>query len=74
MSDLGTLGGTDSEGFGINASGQVTGHSYTSGNGTDRAFLWTSGGNGWSGWLNRYVTVIFVCLTPHSSNVSTRET
>ena len=38
--DLGTLGGTHSGGYGINASGQVTGFSNTSGDATD-AFRWT---------------------------------
>jgi len=43
MHDLGTLGGTSSGGWGINDSGQVTGHSYTTGDDhtTTRAFLWT---------------------------------
>ncbi|MEX2306134.1 MAG: PEP-CTERM sorting domain-containing protein [Pirellulales bacterium] len=64
MHDLGTLGGRDSFGHGINASGQVTGASFTMA-GT-RAFLWTPttpnsstgtmidlgslGGSGSSGW------------------------
>ena len=30
-----------SVGYGINASGQVTGHSYTTGDVADHAFLWT---------------------------------
>jgi probable HAF family extracellular repeat protein len=40
MHDLGTLGGTGSNGYGINDNGQVTGQSSTTG-GTLRAFLWT---------------------------------
>ena len=32
VTDLGTLGGSHSEGNGINTSGQVTGYSYTTGN------------------------------------------
>jgi probable HAF family extracellular repeat protein len=40
MHDLLTLGGTDSEGFAINDSGQVTGYSGTSG-GADHAFRYT---------------------------------
>jgi probable HAF family extracellular repeat protein len=39
MQDLGTLGGASSEGYGINASGHVTGHSYTAGN-AQHAFLY----------------------------------
>ena len=38
--DLGTLGGTQSFGNGVNASGQVTGESSTTGDVADRAFLW----------------------------------
>ena len=38
--DLGTLGGTDSEGYGINFTGQVVGESDTA-SGTTHAFLYT---------------------------------
>ncbi len=38
--DLGTLGGTQSFGNGLNASGQVTGESFTTGDAADHAFLW----------------------------------
>ena len=41
MTDLGTLGGTSSFGEGINASGQVTGDSNTTGNAALHAFLYT---------------------------------
>jgi probable HAF family extracellular repeat protein len=43
ITDLGTLGGTHSIGYGINASGQVTGDSFPTGVGVSRshAFLWT---------------------------------
>ena len=40
MQDLGTLGGTYSGGFAINASGQVTGYADTAGDGLYHAFLW----------------------------------
>jgi probable HAF family extracellular repeat protein len=43
ITDLGTLGGTYSEGKGINASGQVTGFSYTSGDVAPHAFLYSNG-------------------------------
>src|SRR6266496_1993571 len=49
MNDLGTLGGTGSNGYAINAGGQVVGQSGTS-SGFIRAFLWTpSTPNGASG-------------------------
>jgi probable HAF family extracellular repeat protein len=41
--DLGTLGGGTSKGYGINASGQVTGEAVTSG-GVFHAFVFTPGG------------------------------
>ena len=42
--DLGTLGGSDGGGLGINDAGQVTGSSYTSGGfGPPHAFLYASG-------------------------------
>ena len=40
MLDLGTLGGTDSDGYGINDSGQVTGYSHTTGDAAYHAFLY----------------------------------
>jgi probable HAF family extracellular repeat protein len=40
MTPLGTLGGTNSVAYGINASGQVVGESFTA-SGADHAFLWT---------------------------------
>ncbi len=40
MTDLATLGGTDSFGNGLNASGQVAGESSTTGDAADHAFLW----------------------------------
>jgi probable HAF family extracellular repeat protein len=41
MADLGTLGGSDSFGQAINASGQVAGNTQTVGNSTFHAFLYT---------------------------------
>jgi probable HAF family extracellular repeat protein len=43
LKDLGTLGGTSSGGFGVNASGQVTGFAQTAG-GASHAFLSGPGG------------------------------
>ena len=40
MQDLGTLGGTDSQGDAINDSGQVTGDAITAGDAAAHAFLW----------------------------------
>jgi len=42
MTDLGTLGGATSKGYGVNASGQVTGESVTTGD-VLHAFLYTPG-------------------------------
>lgn len=42
MSDLGTLGGARSVGYGIDASGQVTGWSYTA-SGAYHAFVYSHG-------------------------------
>ena len=42
VTDLGTLGGSVSYGLGINASGQVTGTSYTTGDSAQHAFLISS--------------------------------
>lgn len=44
MADLGTLGGSFSEGTAVNASGQVTGRSNTLGDGPTHAFFYTSSG------------------------------
>jgi probable HAF family extracellular repeat protein len=41
ITDLGTLGGTTSRPWGINASGQVVGYSYTTGNTVYHAFLYS---------------------------------
>ena len=43
MHDIGTLGGAYSSGVGINASGQVAGWSYLTGDAAEHAFLYTSG-------------------------------
>lgn len=43
MTDLGTLGGTRSEGMGINDTGQITGWSYISGDSGQHAFLYSGG-------------------------------
>jgi probable HAF family extracellular repeat protein len=43
LTDLGNLGGTSSYAAGINASGQVTGWTYTTGNAAYHAFLYSSG-------------------------------
>jgi probable HAF family extracellular repeat protein len=43
MTDLGTLGGTDSTGAAVNSSGQVTGDAFTAGNAAQRAFLYSNG-------------------------------
>src|SRR3990172_5711909 len=52
MYDLGTLGGTESFGGSINASGQVAGFSYTTGHAAYHAYLWTpTTPNGTSGTM-----------------------
>ena len=43
ISNLGTLGGSYSRGFGINASGEVTGGSNAAGSTSNRGFLYTGG-------------------------------
>lgn len=43
ITDLGTLGGSTSIGFGINSSGQITGSSATAGDTTRHAFLYSGG-------------------------------
>jgi probable HAF family extracellular repeat protein len=40
---LGSLGGTESQGYGINYHGQVTGRSYIAGNAATHAFLYSAG-------------------------------
>ena len=42
MSDLGTLGGTNSSGNAINAAGQVVGYAYTTGNATRHACVYSN--------------------------------
>src|SRR5258705_13123165 len=50
MTDLGTLGGTQSFGNGLNLSGQVTGESFTTNDAATHAFVWKpSTPNGTSG-------------------------
>jgi probable HAF family extracellular repeat protein len=46
MQDLGTLGGTFSEGFAINNRGQVTGDAVTA-SGPEHAFRWTPLTSSW---------------------------
>jgi probable HAF family extracellular repeat protein len=43
VTDLGTLGGNSSGAYGINASGQVTGSSYITGNAVEHGFLYSNG-------------------------------
>jgi len=43
MQDLGTLGGTRSQALAINASSQITGDAYTTGDAADHAFLYSDG-------------------------------
>ena len=43
MTDLGTLGGTASAGYSINALGQVVGYAYLAGGPTRHAFLYSDG-------------------------------
>src|SRR3954468_12922134 len=53
MYNLGTLGGTNSHGYSINATGQVSGDSDTTGDATTHAFLWKPATpNGTSGTMN----------------------
>ena len=43
ITDLGTLGGTFSAGYGVNNSGEVTGEARIAGNGANHAFLYANG-------------------------------
>jgi len=53
ITDLGTLGGTDSLGWGLNAHGQVTGYAATAEDATINGFLWTpTTPNGASGTMH----------------------
>src|SRR4051795_4058184 len=53
MYNLGTLGGTNSHGYSLNATGQVTGDSDLTGDATSHAFLWKPATpNGTSGTMN----------------------
>ena len=58
MHDLGSLGGTESDGGAINASGQVSGSSLTTGDAAYHAFLWKpSTPNGTSGTMHDLLTL-----------------
>src|SRR5262249_38298789 len=56
MTDLGTLGGPESEGWGINASGQVVGRASTPV--VNHAFLYSAGSMADLGSLHRYDSTI----------------
>src|SRR5438445_469241 len=60
--DLGTLGGTNSDAIAVSASGQVVGQSATTGNAASHAFSWTSGGGmvdlGTLGGTNSFLTIL----------------
>ena len=47
VNSLGTLGGSESGAYGINESGQVTGWSWTTGDATHEAMLWTDSDGDW---------------------------
>ena len=58
MHNLGSLGGTESDGGAINASGQVSGSSLTTGDAAYHAFLWKpSTPNGTSGTMHDLLTL-----------------